>query len=57
MDEPTSSLDQKMSAQIIKNIKEISKKNPVLMITHKKEHIKFSNTAYKISQRKVTKIK
>merc|ERR1711991_450512 len=52
MDEPTSALDEMISNEIMKNIKRISKKIPIVMITHKKEFIKFADVAYELKKKK-----
>lgn len=57
MDEPTSSLDEEISKEIIVNVKRISKNIPIIMITHQKEYLKVADTAYEIQNMKVNKIK
>jgi len=57
MDEPTSALDETISNEIMVNIKKISKKIPIVMITHKKEFIKFADVAYELKKKKIIKIK
>ena len=56
LDEFTSSLDQLTEKHILKTIKEHFKNKIVIIITHKKNLIKFFNKSYEIKNKKFTKI-
>ncbi|HBF67849.1 MAG TPA: hypothetical protein DDW20_00805 [Firmicutes bacterium] len=56
-DEPTGSLDEKNSEQIISLLKKISSEMLVIIVTHDKSFFKSANVIYKLSKKKIKCIK
>ena len=54
LDEPTSSLDKKNMMLIIKTLKKISKRIPVIVVTHQSAFLKDSNTILNLKNKEIT---
>ena len=54
LDEPTSSLDKKNMMLIIKTLKKISKRIPVIVVTHQTTFLKYSNTILNLKNKEIT---
>jgi ABC-type bacteriocin/lantibiotic exporter with double-glycine peptidase domain len=57
LDEATSSLDPKTEQIILKNIKSIFKNKTIIMITHRRDILKFANKVFALSKGILKKIK
>lgn len=57
LDEATSSLDPKTEQIILKNIKSIFKNKTIIMITHRRDILKFANKVFALSKGYLKKIK
>ena len=56
LDEATSGLDKNTEAKIFENLRNISKKNSIIVISHNPDLRQYCNTIYELSEKKLTKL-